>query len=586
MSWTKVSEVKVGSKIELQGREFDVKSNTITDLVLINAVGREVKASKVVDDSGDDWNKNEHKIFVLRTGATQQVDLSWSSGKVWNAQLKGYVYPEKAVKPADLATLLRGQIAAKQFPPVVVDKVSLTDSLRCQLAQKVAPEAFAATRDLVGAQFAVRGEVIKPDPRISQQDVKIAAINAKVEGTTAALKAQVAQANLRANEAVYGIQALSDEVDELVDQTNDAFEEVEEAIEIVASDLEDGLFALEGTLSDIEIRLAALEESEEKRQLQTLFNEKIANKTVAQPAQGGKKSMSNLLGNFKGLFGKVEGQFALSLFGGIAIRKNGLGGSWVTYDAKNGITDVQDNVITKFDVPAFKLPVAAGELKVGDIVVNNGAYQYVTEVNDGYVKTINPSTASYGSVIPVRNPLLGKAFYTSVKVIDFTNAGGAAQAGGFNPMLLMALSGDKGGDKSSLLPLLLASGGLGGTAGGAIDPMLLMMLGDNTDDLLPFILLQQGGISGANGLNPLLLMALSGDKNDKSKKDLLPLLLASGGLGGAQTAGGINPMLLMALSGDGDMSDMLPLLLMSGGLNQAPVALVTAPTAPAAPTKA
>lgn len=244
----------------------------------------------------------------------------------------------------------------------------------------------------------------------------------------------------------------------------------------------------------------------------TNLQEKFAAKSASK-----NKGVNGLLNGFKGLFGKVEGRFAFSIAtGGLAIKKSD--GTFVSY--KDGILTDVTGLTLDFNVPAFKLPVAASEIKAGDIVLNNGNFGYVVNAADGYVETIVPEKGSKGSVLPVTNALLGQSFYTVVRTLD------AAGNGGFDPMLLLAL-GD--GNKEDLLPLLLMGGGFGGNGAqaGAIDPMTLMLLQDKTDDLLPLILLQQGGLGGA-GFNPLFLL-LGDDKGSKS--DLLPFLLMQQGGG-------------------------------------------------------
>jgi hypothetical protein len=105
------------------------------------------------------------------------------------------------------------------------------------------------------------------------------------------------------------------------------------------------------------------------------------------------------------------------------------------------------------------------------------------------------------------------------------------------------------------------TGGFGGGNAGEFNPMMLAMLGDNVDELLPLFLMQQGGATGGKDLQSLLPLLLLGDKGGKSK-DLLPLLAMSGGLGGAQGANGFNPMMMLAL-GDGEL-DVTTLALMGG----------------------
>jgi hypothetical protein len=319
--------------------------------------------------------------------------------------------------------------------------------------------------------------------------------------------------------------SLRQQLSELRSSINDTNDRVEE-LEYEEEDDFDHDFADSDAaqrIVELEDRLAKLEHGA----IQSKLN------SVQKQSNGGNNNMNikNILGNFTGLFGKVEGQFALSPVG-VAVRSNpnSPASGWVVYNKATGeLTDVQ-NMTFDFSVPAFRLPVQADQVAVGDVVVNDGKYQYVVEVNDDYVTTICPSARSRSSVLPVKNMMLQKAFYTVVKVIDFTDAN-ATQAGGFNPMLLMAM--DKG-NKSDILPFILMGGGLGNGAG--IDPMTLMLLGDNTDDLLPLLLMQQSGVAGGNALQGILpLLLLSGDKGGSGggMKDILLMQALAGGQGGS-----------------------------------------------------
>lgn len=109
-------------------------------------------------------------------------------------------------------------------------------------------------------------------------------------------------------------------------------------------------------------------------------------------------------------------------------------------------------------------------------------------------------------------------------------------------MMLMLMDRDNDGDEdglSSMLPLLLMSGGLNGGAAGGMNPLMLLAMsgklgGDgDTSSLLPLMLL--GGQGGASALtsNPLMMMMLLGKGGDI---DPMMLMLMSGGLGG-----GVNP---------------------------------------------
>merc|ERR1712142_1458024 len=180
----------------------------------------------------------------------------------------------------------------------------------------------------------------------------------------------------------------------------------------------------------------------------------------------------------------------------------------------------------------------------------------------------------------------------------------AAPALDMNTFLLISLL-DKDDASSStldkLLPIILMSQGGTGMGGDLLsNPLLLLTLLDDdksgsSDLLLIMTLMNSGGLGGSTDLlsSPLLLLTLL--KDNSSMKDLLPILLLSGGLGGGLNStkdlllfsllgsgglggtggaagglGGILPLLLLTNSSILNGSDsLLMILLLSGGLGGA-----------------
>lgn len=438
-----------------------------------------------------------------------------------------------------------------------------TSSLKQQLEAAFAPQVDPAAdlRKKIEASFGEKATIVQAVPAPSNEWKD--AIH-KLEDKLSGVARQANSAFYTSEGAVLQYEQFADEV-----------EEVTEKIE----DLE---YEVNSNYSELSRRVSSLEHDS----LQKKLNQRLAEQKQTKNQGGISMSIKNLIGTFSNAFGKVEGQFALSP-AGLAIRKNpnSPAAQWVAYDTNTGVlTDVQGMVLD-FNVPAFSLPTVADQVKEGDIVVNNGKYQYVVAVNDDYLTTVSPADGARGSVLPVKNLVFNKSFYTVVKTLDL------AGKEGFDPMLLLAMGK---GDKSEILPLLLMTGGLGGQGkAGAIDPMLLAFAGDNMDEILPFILMQQGGVA-PQGLNPLMLLAMS-DKGGKGN-DILPLLAMTGGLGGAQGAEGLQGILPFLLLGDkggnggGDLKDILMIQALSGqngfaGLfgGAAPKAEVAAPQVTAQP---
>jgi hypothetical protein len=165
-------------------------------------------------------------------------------------------------------------------------------------------------------------------------------------------------------------------------------------------------------------------------------------------------SMTNL---FKGInleFGKYNNPNVALSFAGIAVRRKD--GQWVTFDrTTQTLTEVGD---LKFDMDFYKVPVQT--LAAGDITEIDGQIYIVEEIKEnGNISCVNPGTGSKSTKIK-RNNLFNMYFYTKiVSMMDMFGGGafGAAPAAGqaaspfgnINPMMLMAMSGDKGGDDIS-----------------------------------------------------------------------------------------------------------------------------------------
>ncbi len=397
-----------------------------------------------------------------------------------------------------------------------VDSSTLSNSsfIHGAITQRFAGNSVAPSfRDQLEARF---GRKTSPTPNI-YTGVAQGYVTGKPD-PSADLHVRLAMAKAKAPAvSQFDPSSLEDEIESVRDHVNDEIEEVYDRFD-----------GVDNEVSDLQERLAKLEHEA----LALKINKDLENKKDTVLG-GNKMSIKTLLSSLTAQFGKVEGQFALSP-AGMAMKadpKNPFSG-WIVYDKATGqLTDV-GNLKYDINLPAFKFPVEAAAVNVGDIVLNDNKFQYVIEVNDDYLSTISPANKARSSVYPVKNLLLGKLFYTVVKTLDL-----AGQAG-FNPMLLMALG--KGESTDSLLPLLLM-GGLGGAAGttpaaGGIDPMTLMALAGNGDisDMLPLLLMGQGGLGGATagGINPLMLMALSDKGGKGSLSDILPLLLMQGGAGG------------------------------------------------------
>lgn len=248
------------------------------------------------------------------------------------------------------------------------------------------------------------------------------------------------------------------------------------------------------------------------------------------------KSLSSVIANFKAQFVPVKDKYAKLTFNGdIACPGDHEYRAFV-----NGVlTSIPEDVL--LDVPFYRILKPIDQVKAGDIIFTCAAkkkkdgtvdpegsftYRLVNEVKDGKICT-SSFGGSNSTITPVADFFMGqKTVYVLINLFGGITGTATGATPTFNPMMLALL--DKDGDSS-------------------------------IKDMLPFMLMQQGG---AAGFNPMMLLAL---KDGSSTKDLLPLLMMQQGGFGAPAAGGINPMMLLALKdGDSDLSDLLLLQAVSG----------------------
>lgn len=161
----------------------------------------------------------------------------------------------------------------------------------------------------------------------------------------------------------------------------------------------------------------------------------------------------NFMKNFE--FGKINTSALKMSMCGLAFQRADK--TYATYNVEdNSFTEVTDFLMDMDCV--FVMPVAAKDIKAGDIVKHLNTYVVVKAINeDGSISAISPIKAEEICIIPTKN-LFGFNYYSKVmnffdgmlKPTDENPFG--------NPMMLMMLFGDKmdfNGDMKSMLPLLL-----------------------------------------------------------------------------------------------------------------------------------
>lgn len=166
----------------------------------------------------------------------------------------------------------------------------------------------------------------------------------------------------------------------------------------------------------------------------------------------------------------------------------------VSYDLQTGSTGIKTGTgIVTFDgeglsknpldffgmdIPAFAMLTPVAQVRPGDILVSEKkAYGFIQEVTDsGSLRTLNVQGHS-SRFLPTKVNMMGiEKGVTIVK--SFGNLFGQGEGGQMDMSQLMMMSmmtGDKG-NFEDMLPMLMLSGGLGGGAASAMNPLMLMML--------------------------------------------------------------------------------------------------------------
>lgn len=219
-----------------------------------------------------------------------------------------------------------------------------------------------------------------------------------------------------------------------------------------------------------------------------------------------------------------DGSVALSISGDIAFRRKD--SDYVFYDPESkSINNCMDLVLGSeaLDKMVFVMPTK--DVRTGDVVLNNGKYIYITNITDAGIKGVSLESGRTATLVKEINTVMGFCPYAKVTSL-FTMMNGKGGEG-INPMFLMLL-----GDAASEDDLFTTIA-------------MMTMMGGNT--AVAPTAVPAGGLFG--GMNPLMLLALGGNIDDKDS-----------GL----SSGGLTKMILLSQ-------------MMGGGLFQAPAA----PAAPA-----
>lgn len=192
-------------------------------------------------------------------------------------------------------------------------------------------------------------------------------------------------------------------------------------------------------------------------------------------------------------FGPCGNTVRLSMYG-MAIQN--LNGEWVSYNPDSReIINVDVFNMADGGKYMYKMPVAIADVKIGDIVIHNRVPMFVTAVNEnGTFEVTDVRAGEAKTVIPTRSPF---GFNFMTKIVSLFN--GLMTPDKNNPFgnmwMFAMMSGDKNFDMKDML-------------------MISMMTG-NSD----FI----------GNMNPMMLMFMMDDKNEKNDW-LMPLMLMNSGM--------------------------------------------------------
>ena len=183
-------------------------------------------------------------------------------------------------------------------------------------------------------------------------------------------------------------------------------------------------------------------------------------------------------------FGPVdENKVRMSMYG-FAI-KNPCG-TYVAYDAKtNSIIDVDAFNFGNASKMVYKIPVALKDVAVGDVVVHNGKPMFVSMINGSELTVIDIYNGEKKGIIPTKS-MFGFNFITKIVSLFSMNGFNASEDNPFGNMWPLLMMGDNKDMKDMLPLMLMANGGFD-----ASNPMMLYaLMGDNRcGDMLPLMLM-------------------------------------------------------------------------------------------------
>ena len=191
-------------------------------------------------------------------------------------------------------------------------------------------------------------------------------------------------------------------------------------------------------------------------------------------------------------FGPVDDNKVRMSMYGFAI-KNPCG-TYIAYDTKtNSIIDVDAFNFGNASKMVYKVPVALKDVAVGDVVVHNGKPMFVCMINGSELTVIDIYNGEKKGIIPTKS-MFGFNFITKIVSLFSVNGFNASEDNPFGNMWPLLMMGDNKDMKDMLPLMLMANGGFD-----ASNPMMLYaLMGDNRcGDMLPLMLMMNQSAASA-----------------------------------------------------------------------------------------
>lgn len=245
------------------------------------------------------------------------------------------------------------------------------------------------------------------------------------------------------------------------------------------------------------------EEQEKEKEVTAKKEEKINNNERGSVNMKTNNLFGNIMGKLK--FGKIQTDEIAYSIQGIAYKTKD--GDYVCYNTETeDLINVSQLIL---NMPIVVMPLSKKDLKVGDIIQHNNQFVIVKEISDKDIKIIKPNEQETAVIIPMKS-IFGFDFYSKVINIFENVSMEANKDNPFGNMLPLLMMGDKE-NTNSLLPMIMMmnNGNNGNKDISSMLPLLMMSDRENTDSLLPMMMMSSN--KDINSMLPLLMM--SGEKD-------------------------------------------------------------------------